>query len=97
MVPKPEILHSPPPREVKKPTDVTDFPPPKVIAIPEDYHYAEGKCRPPTFPCRSGFIPINIFLQQGKIYKWCSCGASWSEPFCDQMSFSAEQEQTCNF
>ena len=83
LVAKPEILHAPAPRKEKKPTDVSDFPPQKIVAIPEDYHYPEGKYRPPTLPIRSGFIPINIFLEQGKIYKWCSCGASWSEPFCD--------------
>jgi len=83
LVPKPEILYPPPARKELKPTDVTDFPAQKVTQIPEDYHYPEGKWRPPSMPYRSGFIPINTFLEQGKIYKWCSCGASWSEPFCD--------------
>ncbi|OMJ74347.1 hypothetical protein SteCoe_26736 [Stentor coeruleus] len=83
LVLKPEILQAPPPRKEFKPTDITDFPHQKVIPIPEDYHYPEGKWRPPTLPYRAGFIPINIFLEQGKVYKWCSCGASWNEPFCD--------------
>ena len=83
LVAKPEILYPPPPRKEKKPTDITDFPIQKVVPIPEDYHYPEGKYRPPTLPYRSGFIPFNILLEQGKVYKWCSCGASWTEPFCD--------------
>jgi len=83
LMPKPEILHAPPPRQEKKPTDVTDFPHQKVVPIPEEFSYPEGKYRPPTLPYRSGFIPITLFLEQGKVYRWCSCGASWNEPFCD--------------
>jgi CDGSH-type Zn-finger protein len=83
LVNKPEILYPPQPRKELKPTDVSDFPAQKVVQIPEDYHYPEGKWRPPSIPYRSGVIPINTFLEQGKVYKWCSCGASWSEPFCD--------------
>lgn len=80
---KPEILVAPAPRAEKRPDDVTDFPQQKVTAIPEEYHYPEGKWRPPTIPMRGGFIPINIHLEEGKIYKWCSCGATWNEPWCD--------------
>ncbi|CAG9317567.1 unnamed protein product [Blepharisma stoltei] len=83
LVPKPEILHAPPPRAEKKPTDVTDFPKQTVTPMPEEYHYPEGKYRPPTLPIRGGFIPTNIHLEAGKIYKWCSCGATWDEPWCD--------------
>lgn len=82
MIP-PEILIPPPPRKELKPTDVTDFPQQQVVPIPEDIHYPEGKYRPPTLPYRSSFYPIQLYLEKGKIYKWCSCGASWSDPWCD--------------
>jgi len=28
-------------------------------------------------------LPFKVTLQAGRIYKWCSCGASKSQPFCD--------------
>jgi len=28
-------------------------------------------------------LPFKVKLQEGRIYKWCSCGASKSQPFCD--------------
>ena len=83
LVPEPEILVAPAPRTEKKPTDVTDFPTQRVLEIPEDFAYPEGKYRPPTLPYRGGYFPWNIYLEQGKNYRWCSCGASWNEPFCD--------------
>jgi CDGSH iron-sulfur domain-containing protein 3 len=83
LMPKPEILHAPPPRAVKSPNDVTDFPAQAIVDIPEEFNYPEGKYRPPSIPYRGGFIPIKMYLEQGKVYRWCSCGASWSEPFCD--------------
>jgi len=83
LVPKPQILVPPPPRTEKKPTDVTDFPAATVTEIPEEFHYPEGKYRPPSLPYRSGFIPFNTYLEAGKLYRWCSCGATWTEPFCD--------------
>lgn len=83
LVATPEILYPPTPRKEKKPDDVTDFPAQKIVEIPEDFHYPEGKYRPPSLPYRSGFIPINTYLEQAKVYKWCSCGATWNEPFCD--------------
>ncbi|MBK6826691.1 MAG: CDGSH iron-sulfur domain-containing protein [Chitinophagaceae bacterium] len=27
--------------------------------------------------------PAGITVQPGKVYSWCSCGLSGSEPFCD--------------
>ena len=83
LMPKPEILVAPPPRKEIKPTDVTDFPAQKVVEMPEEFHYPEGKYRPPSLPFRQGYLPFNIYLEKEKIYRWCSCGASWSEPFCD--------------
>lgn len=28
-------------------------------------------------------LPFKVKLQAGRIYKWCTCGASKSQPFCD--------------
>jgi len=28
-------------------------------------------------------LPFKVKLQEGRIYKWCSCGASKNQPFCD--------------
>jgi len=28
-------------------------------------------------------LPFKVKLQEGRIYKWCSCGASKTQPFCD--------------
>ncbi len=30
-----------------------------------------------------GWFPYNTYLQAGKIYSWCSCGLSQSNPSCD--------------
>ena len=27
--------------------------------------------------------PVDVFLEAGKTYHWCTCGRSRSEPFCD--------------
>jgi CDGSH-type Zn-finger protein len=29
------------------------------------------------------FKPISVELKKGKIYNWCQCGHSKSQPFCD--------------
>lgn len=29
------------------------------------------------------FSPIKVKLEKGKIYHWCQCGLSKSQPFCD--------------
>ena len=31
----------------------------------------------------AGFFPYNCYLQQGKVYSWCSCGISLANPWCD--------------
>ena len=31
----------------------------------------------------SGYFPYNSYLQAGKIYSWCSCGLSGTNPTCD--------------
>jgi len=28
-------------------------------------------------------LPFKVKLQAGRVYKWCTCGASKSQPFCD--------------
>jgi CDGSH-type Zn-finger protein len=27
--------------------------------------------------------PVNVTLEPGTTYKWCTCGASAKQPFCD--------------
>jgi CDGSH-type Zn-finger protein len=83
LMPEPQLLRPPPPRTVLKPNDVTDFPAHKVVPIPEEFSYPEGKYRPPSLPVRGGFYPSNIYLEAGKVYHWCTCGTTWTEPFCD--------------
>jgi len=29
------------------------------------------------------YCPYNVHLEPGKTYKWCSCGKSKTQPFCD--------------
>merc|ERR1711976_543061 len=31
----------------------------------------------------AGYYPISVYLHRGKKYDWCSCGHSWSNPFCN--------------
>lgn len=35
-----------------------------------------------------GYLPYNVYLQQGKVYNWCSCGISLTNPWCNGL---------CNF
>jgi CDGSH-type Zn-finger protein len=74
---------SPPPPRQANPDDVTDFPQYKTIPMPESRPYQEGKYRPASIPVVSGYYPFNVYLQQGKLYSWCSCGTSSNQPFCD--------------
>jgi len=34
-------------------------------------------------PKRAGDAPIIVDLEKGKTYRWCACGRSESQPFCD--------------
>ncbi|CAK61951.1 unnamed protein product (macronuclear) [Paramecium tetraurelia] len=81
----PEIVTPPPPRKERKPDDITDFPEQKFVLLPESIPYPEGKYRPASVPYVAGFYPYNCYLQKGKIYQWCSCGISQSNPWCDGM------------
>lgn len=56
-----------------------------MIPIPESIHYMEGKYRPASIPIISGYFPYNVYLQKGKVYNWCGCGASLTQPWCDQI------------
>ena len=55
----------------------------QTIPIPEAIPYNEGKYRPASVPIIGGFYPYNMYLEKGKIYWWCSCGASVKGPWCD--------------
>jgi CDGSH-type Zn-finger protein len=83
LVPEPEIIEGPPPKKELKPDDVSDFKHQRIIEMPHEFPYLEGKYRPPTLPYRSGYLPMNTYLEAGKLYRWCSCGSTWNEPWCD--------------
>jgi CDGSH-type Zn-finger protein len=34
----------------------------------------------------AGTGPVEISLEAGKIYSWCQCGHSKTQPFCDEVS-----------
>jgi CDGSH-type Zn-finger protein len=34
----------------------------------------------------AGNQPVEIELQAGKVYSWCQCGRSKTQPFCDKVS-----------
>ena len=79
----PQILHPPKEREAPQPDDITDFPQYKTVPIPESIPYMEGKYRPASIPFTNGWFPYNTYLQAGKVYNWCSCGLSLTNPNCD--------------
>lgn len=35
-------------------------------------------------PIIGGYYPYNVYLEKGKVYWYCACGASNKAPFCDQ-------------
>ena len=37
-------------------------------------------------PLRAADQPVEIELEAGKIYSWCQCGRSRTQPFCDDVS-----------
>ena len=47
--------------------DITNFPPQKVVPLPESIPYPEGKYRPASVPLHAGFYPYNMYLQRGKV------------------------------
>ncbi|MEQ6122429.1 CDGSH iron-sulfur domain-containing protein [Reichenbachiella sp. MALMAid0571] len=57
-------------------------------------------------PKRAGDKPIEIELEEGKNYAWCTCGLSEAQPFCNgahkptalrPMVFTAEESETMYF
>lgn len=34
-------------------------------------------------------LPVRIEVQQGRVYKWCGCGDSQTQPLCDKPNCSA--------
>ena len=89
LMPPPKILKPPTTTKEPSPDDVTDFPAYKTIPIPESISYREGKYRPPSIPFITGWFPYNTYLQQGKVYSWCACGMSQTNPSCDGTCNSA--------
>ena len=69
----------------KNPTmdDVTNFPQQKIVDLGESRPYEEGRYRPASLPAYAGIFPSHVYLQKGKAYDWCSCGASQLNPWCD--------------
>ena len=84
MMPEPEVL-KPVELERKQQTmdDVTNFPHQKIVDLEESRPYEEGRYRPPSMPAYAGIFPTHMYLQKGKSYDWCSCGASQINPLCD--------------
>ena len=63
--------------------DISNFPKQTTEPLQESYPYQEGSYRPASLPLYAGYYPINVYLYRGKKYDWCSCGHSWSNPFCN--------------
>ena len=81
--PPPQVLTPPKPRDTKSPDDITDFPAQQTVPIPEAIPYREGKYTPASIPINGGFFPYNLYLEQGKVYWYCTCGISLNSPWCD--------------
>ena len=80
-----QILVPPTTRKSKSPDDITDFPSQQTVPIPEAIPYREGKYRPASVPLNSGYYPYNLYLEQAKVYWFCTCGISSNNPWCDFM------------
>jgi len=59
-----------------------------------------------TEPVRAADGPFAIEVKAGKIYRWCACGRSDNQPFCDgshagtgirPLTYVAEQDGTVRF
>jgi len=57
-------------------------------------------------PIRAANTPYATPVEAGKEYSWCSCGASKSQPFCDQscagtgfkpVAYKATETKTVSF
>lgn len=83
IMPEPKILKPNPRITPPSLDDVSDFPQTETIPLAESIPYQEGSYRPASMPVIAGYYPINVYLYRGKKYDWCSCGHSWSQPFCN--------------
>lgn len=81
--PPPQILRPTKTKKQPSPEDVSDFPRQQTIPIPEAIPYMEGKYRPASVPVNNGYYPYNSYLEKGKVYLFCTCGASAKNPWCD--------------
>lgn len=81
--PPPRILRPPTETPSPSPSDVTNFPKQQTVPIPEAIPYMEGKYRPPSIPINTGYYPYNVYLEKAKVYYFCACGMSSSNPWCD--------------
>ena len=79
------VLTPPAPRKERLPDDISDFPKQQTVPIPEAVPYQEGKYRPASIPINNGYFPYNMYLQQGRVYWYCTCGISATNPWCDFM------------
>jgi CDGSH-type Zn-finger protein len=59
-----------------------------------------------TTPEIGGRRPITVSVEAGKSYRWCACGRSKSQPFCDDshkgtgftpVEFKAERNEEVKF
>lgn len=100
MQPEPKILR-PTKRDTNyKPSadEITDFPETEMVTLPESIPYPEGSYRPPSIPLVAGYYPVTVYLYRGKKYDWCSCGHSWTNPFCNgQCKFVLTRNRPISF
>jgi CDGSH-type Zn-finger protein len=98
--PEPKILR--PPKRDSNYTphmdEITDFPETEMVTLPESIPYPEGSYRPPSIPVVAGYYPVSVYLYRGKKYDWCSCGHSWTNPFCNgQCKFVLTRNRPISF
>ncbi len=100
MHPEPKILRAPKRDANYTPShdEVSDFPEIEMVALPESIPYPEGSYRPPSIPVVAGYYPVSVYLYRGKKYDWCSCGHSWTNPFCNgQCKFVLTRNRPISF
>lgn len=43
----------------------------------------EGPAKPPKLPVAAQQGPYEVEVEEGRTYRWCSCGLSRTQPWCD--------------